>query len=767
MRYSHLNFEPFEYESDGRDDYYDQTMGSITTNDHIMRGSLLSGLWARRRFWVGDGRKSPQQVAQDMIRIRNAVQSFLKIHGLPPMTSIRLAVLGQETMGTCKREGRGYVITLDKAIYNNCEPDEMLDLYCGIGLHEASHANHTRLMFQLLEDKVYKPGFESILAGLFEDERIEELARQESPGFAPYLSATKRILFEKQEFGAAVKKWSDDTPDTDTIRMMIFGFIRCPYLLTEEMKAFNLIDGSNPWKDLRKMLKCMPVTEEDVRLMTKKVMRWYRRKCKLYSQGMEDLKNNMADATGDETWMQWKPETGDDFSTFNETEQKILNDAANNQEDKDTEYWDDKNKEQIQDKGTSSSGIRPDTQSDAIDEKVSTVIENGQANSELTNRDEDEESIIDSWRIKDQKQDRDDLEENKEELADREKKRKEKGSFGESDIKRMMERANTVTDPMTAQELREYMQADAQRMEFLDKWGGEVDFDGEHQESNRRNILVHPQPEGKETDRGPRLTNDAIYEVWKEDIKQHINRMRSVFRFRLGHRNYRETEKKRGRLHRRRLARSQSTDRIFYRKHTKSDNGIAICLLLDESGSMGYVDTSSRPHLNGKSDAVARLAVLMAEVLKDVPGVELEVYSYTSCGSNGEDNHMKYLYGKNNPDVRSIGAYNPGQMNYDHQAIKTAANLFKKNTENDNRLMIVMSDGQPHGSNYGGPEAEELTKRTALEVEKRGVEILHIAIEDFDNRCMFKNSLQFTDIPELINNMRRLMTKIIKRATEE
>jgi nitric oxide reductase activation protein len=106
-------------------------------------------------------------------------------------------------------------------------------------------------------------------------------------------------------------------------------------------------------------------------------------------------------------------------------------------------------------------------------------------------------------------------------------------------------------------------------------------------------------------------------------------------------------------------------------------------------------------------------------------------------------------------------------MNYDHQAIKTAADLFKKNTENDNRLMIVMSDGQPNGSNYGGEEAQELTKKTALDVEKRGIEILHIAIEDFDNRCMFKNSLQFTDIPELMNDMRRLITKIIKRATEE
>mgnify|MGYP003108771677 CR=1 FL=1 len=763
MRYSHLNFEPFEYESDGRDDYYDQTMGSITSNDHIMRGSILSGLWARRRFWMGDeGGKSPAQVAQDMIRIRNAVQSFLKIHGLPPKTSIRLAVLGQETMGTCRREGKGYAITLDKAIYNNCEPDEMLDLYCGIGLHEASHANHTRLMFRLLEDKVYKPGFESILAGLFEDERIEELARQESPGFAPYLSATKRILFEKQEFGAAIEKWSDDTPDTDTIRMMIFGFIRCPYLLTEELKSFTLIDDSCPWKDLRKMLKCMPVTEEDVRLMTKKVMRWYRRKCKLYSQGMEDLKNNMADATGDETWMQWKPETEDDFSTFSENEQKILNDAANNQEDKDTEYWDKQNKEEIQEKGTGSSGIRPDTSSKDVDSKVTEVMEKGRNNSELTESDPHT-----SWEEKEQQKDRDELAEQKEELSGREKKRKEKGNFGESDIKRMMERANTVTDPMTAEELKEYMQADAQRMEFLDKWGGEVHFDGEHHDDDRRSILVHPQPEGKEEGRYDGSTNDKVYEVWKEDIKQHINRMRSVFRFRLGTRNYRETEKKRGRLHRRRLARAQSTDRIFYRKHTKSDNGISICLLLDESGSMGYVDTTPKKHLNGKSDSVARLAVLLAEVLKDVPGVELEVYSYTSCGSSSEDNHMKYLYGRNNPDVRSIGAYNPGNMNYDHQAIKTAADLFKKNTENDNRLMIVMSDGQPHGSNYGGKEAEELTKKTAMEVEKRGIEILHIAIDDFDNKCMFKNSLQFTDIPELINSMRRLMTKIIKRATEE
>ena len=155
-----------------------------------------------------------------------------------------------------------------------------------------------------------------------------------------------------------------------------------------------------------------------------------------------------------------------------------------------------------------------------------------------------------------------------------------------------------------------------------------------------------------------------------------------------------------------------------------------------------------------------------AEALKKVPGIELEIYSYSSFGYNSEGSLLKYLYGKQNPNPQSIAAYGDGGENYDHKAIETSVKLFKENTANKNRLMIMVSDGTPAGVEYGGSSAIRATKRAANEAERKGVPIIHVAIEAYKAEEMFKHSLKFTDLSNLTNQMRRLVTKIITKVSE-
>ena len=80
--------------------------------------------------------------------------------------------------------------------------------------------------------------------------------------------------------------------------------------------------------------------------------------------------------------------------------------------------------------------------------------------------------------------------------------------------------------------------------------------------------------------------------------------------------------------------------------------------------------------------------------------------------------------------------------------------------------MIMVSDGAPAGVEYGGRSAILATKRAADEAERKGVPIIHVAIEAYRAEEMFKNSLKFTDLSDLTNQMRRLVTKIVKRVSE-
>ena len=80
--------------------------------------------------------------------------------------------------------------------------------------------------------------------------------------------------------------------------------------------------------------------------------------------------------------------------------------------------------------------------------------------------------------------------------------------------------------------------------------------------------------------------------------------------------------------------------------------------------------------------------------------------------------------------------------------------------------MIGLSDGTPCGHNYGGVSAIQLTKEAVGKLERKGIYVLNVAITSYKSEDMFKNVLKFTDLSDLINNMRKLITRIIKQATE-
>jgi nitric oxide reductase activation protein len=200
------------------------------------------------------------------------------------------------------------------------------------------------------------------------------------------------------------------------------------------------------------------------------------------------------------------------------------------------------------------------------------------------------------------------------------------------------------------------------------------------------------------------------------------------------------------------------TDRIYRRKQVKEEPGLALCLLLDDSGSMfeGHPTRAS---------AALRVAVLAIEAFRGIRGIELEVYSHTSTGGNDRDCLVRYLFGKRSNDCSSVGAYGLGNRSYDHQALLTAARLFEENTKHSQRVLIALSDGQPSGHMYGGDPAVQATREAAEAIRRKGMQVLNVALEDYRSEDIFgaRNVVKFTDLSELVRNMRILMTRIVRR----
>lgn len=249
------------------------------------------------------------------------------------------------------------------------------------------------------------------------------------------------------------------------------------------------------------------------------------------------------------------------------------------------------------------------------------------------------------------------------------------------------------------------------------------------------------------------------YEAARRQVFGHIAALRAVFRIHLGERICRERERLHGRLDRRRLGFGATTERVFQASRVTTGPNMAFCVLLDESGSMERGEPA-------RAQSALQATILMVEALKDMAGVDVEVYSHTSCGHSEQDCLIRYLYGRKNRSPTAIATYKPKRNNYDHQAILTAARLFQENTDFRRRLMLVVSDGYPSGVNYEGDAAIRATRESVDLVRRQGIQVINIAIADFHSEAIFgsANVVKFSDLSRLAGGLRALLVRMLRTA---
>jgi hypothetical protein len=626
----------------------------------------LSKLWRAR---------PREEVAENLRICRDVVRNLVRAHGAPKQCRVELALLGQLGAGAATFEDAPAsfekpVIYLDKQVWESCNPQVALDVYCGLGIHEAGHVLHTRRLYRQGQD----PEKQTAPAALgvrfwqnwFEDVRIEGLARQESPGFAVYLDVAIQQLIVKRELGQAIEHW-DDLPDLDRLRALMCAFVRCPWLIdcAVDLQQWRAINGECVFDTLRTVFPEAPRSERAVMVYAAAADQLYRRIENLYAEESGEGQDSTA-PPADTTE---PPENEKRPSETNQTSADE-GDAVGPPSDV----------------AGHPGGVPPDA---ALDMRLGR-------------------------------------------------------RFGRPEMNRMIDRFTIVRRPLDQEEAETVDRADRERVTLAEAWS----WDG-----TRETVIRHPVPGQSHHDK---------YEAARCLVRGHVAAMRRVLRLRLGQRSWRERQQVSGRLDRRNLGQAWVTDRLFYRNHTRSGPGIALCLLLDESSSMDSCRTAAQVGSSTKAATALRVAVLVAESLRGIPGVALEIYSHTSCGRHGADCLVRYLFGKSNPHPASIGAYGDGAVNYDHQAILTAARMFEANTNHGNRIMLVVSDGHPNGWNYGGSRAIRATREAVDSVRQRGIRLLAIAIEDYDSESIYgpRHVVHCSQLGQLVGDMRKLITNV-------
>jgi hypothetical protein len=213
-----------------------------------------------------------------------------------------------------------------------------------------------------------------------------------------------------------------------------------------------------------------------------------------------------------------------------------------------------------------------------------------------------------------------------------------------------------------------------------------------------------------------------------------------------------------GRLDTNKIAEAvQQVPTIYERFGQVTTSKVCVGVLIDESGSMGGT----------KIQKAREAAIFINEVFKKMPDVELFIYGHTA-DTNGRDSVDMTIYREKGliTDSFSLGTVEAHANNRDGDAILATARRIRNQTENQG-LLIVLSDGAPSASGYGGREAIADTRKKVTRAQSLGFQVIQIAIEEHvPSKEMFDYFIQMTDIKnlpkDLVNYMSKKVDKLIK-----
>lgn len=177
-------------------------------------------------------------------------------------------------------------------------------------------------------------------------------------------------------------------------------------------------------------------------------------------------------------------------------------------------------------------------------------------------------------------------------------------------------------------------------------------------------------------------------------------------------------------------------------------------LLVDESGSMGWGDriTHARKTAIVLYDFCMSLGIPITIYGHSTDSKGVALYSYAEFDSLDDSDRYRLM---------DMSARNG---NRDGAALRYVAEHLAKRPESQ-KLLIIISDGQPADCGYSGTEAEADLRGIKNEYRKRGIVIFAAAIgDDKENiRRIYQDGfLDITKLEDLPKNMTQLVKQYLK-----
>lgn len=201
----------------------------------------------------------------------------------------------------------------------------------------------------------------------------------------------------------------------------------------------------------------------------------------------------------------------------------------------------------------------------------------------------------------------------------------------------------------------------------------------------------------------------------------------------------------------------QGVPQVYTRIGHVRTNRTAVCVLVDESGSMG------RTCGGMQKDRIARkTAVLFNEAFGSIPGVDLFIYGHTA---DYLENHTTQLNVYREPGM-GIDRYSAMSEiralyeNRDGDAILTAAKRVRKKTSSK-CTMFVISDGCPCADEYWGESALRDTRKKILQAQALDFNIIGICIDSVPEMSNMYDS--WIDISSDLSQFPVKLGRIVKK----
>ena len=256
----------------------------------------------------------------------------------------------------------------------------------------------------------------------------------------------------------------------------------------------------------------------------------------------------------------------------------------------------------------------------------------------------------------------------------------------------------------------------------------------------------------------PTETHRDQYKSDKDRMKSQISKLKKKLQLYGNLQKHNIYNQKRGILDKRQLHKIPMgmTD-IFKATIVNEDKPLDICILVDESGSMGWHTMS-----HARQGAIA-----VKEALADNDMINLWVYGHSADETvKGQTDMVEYWSPTMKDRPMAMGGMKARYENRDGNAIVASADRIKAESDNGaHKLMIVMSDGAPSADGYRGHDAKDHTKKCVKHIETRGWSVIQVGFSgayEWMMKDMFDNWVYVDDTDKLGDQLSKIIRKVVK-----